>query len=191
MILDQVCKAISIRLIEDEEVSQPQSSIHDSTIHDSNYEPCLFWSPRPPEADEMKRITTTEPLQRTDCFSIHLHMTFGGPSGSRLRHLSRVVALMDGDTGFHGIAFSYDDGVEELHGRRVVIDSFGRLRCCVEQSFPLNGAAGERITGFRGSFRDCNTTGRKIMRSLKVRTFLGCQGTPLRVAGSALFWTGR
>ena len=165
MSLNQACKAISIRLIEDTASSQPPSS----AIYAPNHEPCLFWNPRPPDASGIRLIASTEPLQRTACFSIHLHMPFGGPSGSRLQHLSRVSALIHARTGFHGLAFSYDDGVEEMYGRRLVVSTFGELRCCVEQSFPIHGAAGERIIGCQVSLRDCTTTGKRIIRSLKVR----------------------
>jgi hypothetical protein len=96
-------------------------------------------------------------------------MPFGGRHGSRLHLLNRVTALLDGDTGFHGLSFSYDDGVENLYGRRHVIGNHGEVRYCVEQSILINGARGERITSCEVSLTKSAGAQERIICALEVR----------------------
>lgn len=155
-----------MQLIEERNVTAP---IDLSVLEAPTCAPYLLWNPSPPPDNESQQLVCTEPLQRTEYFSIHHYMPFGGANGSRLQHLCRVTALVDGRTGLHGLSFSYDDGVERLFGQRYVLGPFGELRYCVEQSICINGACGEYITGCEVSIRNSAATGRGTVCALGVR----------------------
>jgi hypothetical protein len=133
------------------------------------FAPYLLWNPFPPPDNESQQLLCTEPLHRTEYFSIHHYMPFGGSNGSRLKHLCRVTALIDGRTGLHGLSFSYDDGLERLFGQRYVLGSFGELRYCVEQSVSINGGCGEYITSCEVFTRNSAATQRRTICALGVR----------------------
>src|SRR3569833_2077924 len=132
-----------------------------------------IWSPHPPPARANLDLTvpTTQRVTRTDDFLIHLFVPYGGPSGTKLSGLSRVTAIVDGRTGFLGLAFSYDVGSEDLYGRRTVLDPKGSIRHCVEQSFAINGNEGERIVGFEIRFAMKPQLSNRTIDSIKVGVF--------------------
>lgn len=79
-----------------------------------------------------------------------LNMCFGGEDGSRLAHLTRIVAYMDGsrDAAIYGMGFYYDDSSDEVFfGARISLQNNHRTRPprLAQISQAINGPGGERI----------------------------------------------
>jgi hypothetical protein len=73
-------------------------------------------------------------------------MDFGGPGGCLLASLQRIVAIMFGYPKiFLGLDFIHNDGRHSFYDRRYVIDDRRIKRECIEVSFPVDGAKGERV----------------------------------------------
>jgi hypothetical protein len=161
----QACKAVSLQVIED--ISGPISSRR-GQYQDAVCRHPFLWSPGPPVEAGGLQLRFAESPQPTQHFAVYQLMPFGGENGSRLNSLCRVTALMDGRTGFHGFAFAYNNGFEDLYGRRRVFEHNGWSRYCVEQSCVINGRAGEFITGLEVSVRSCTVPTRRLVQSIQV-----------------------
>jgi hypothetical protein len=74
-------------------------------------------------------------------------MDFGGPKGSLLASLQQIVAIMFGyPSAFLGFRFVYDDGKQVFFGDEIAYDNFHGEHHCIDVSFPINGAQGERVS---------------------------------------------
>lgn len=84
---------------------------------------------------------------KSQTFNLHLNMNFAGPGGRRLSSLQRIVALVDVPGLFRGLKFVYDDGESKRFCiERNMLDFYGDNVKCLESSFYIDGAAGERVS---------------------------------------------
>lgn len=84
-------------------------------------------------------------------FNLNLNMDFAGPGGRRLSSLQRIVALIGGGPGlFRGLKFVYEGGENKTFCKEwSMFDSNCENFKCVESSFYIDGAAGERISAVK------------------------------------------
>ena len=119
-----------------------------------------LWIPEPPFVDERLRYAYGRPFKNADIPSIYFHVPFLGENAAKLHNLRRMTALIDPGVGFQGFVFAYDDGREDLFGRRSIMEAdraalylpFQR-RYVLEQTFSISGGEGEYIVGARVSSR--------------------------------------
>ncbi|MBE3041737.1 hypothetical protein IMZ48_03985 [Candidatus Bathyarchaeota archaeon] len=108
---------------------------------------------------------------------VRLNMNFGGLHGERLPLLNRVVAFLDGYSGlFMGFEFFYEDGTSAASGSRSSTRSARSTRPCLEMSFVICGAQGERITEIRAD--QGTMLGYWRFRRLQVGNSPECQRRP-------------
>ncbi|KAK7431652.1 hypothetical protein QQZ08_001871 [Neonectria magnoliae] len=143
-----VCKFVSIQLLESrlEPITTEDNSISRATAI-----PWL-WHPIEPDSPENKPISLYPPERQQTTIepTFALNMDFGGPSGTQLSFLNRVVAFHDDLRGsFRGFAFFYTDGHKKMFGTREIIDTASKRWTCTEQSIALDGPGGERIMNLK------------------------------------------
>lgn len=77
-------------------------------------------------------------------------MDFGGPDGSRLPALTRIVAYHDNvDIYIKGFAFFYADGTSASYGVTGITITASHRTSCLEQSLAVDGPGGERVVDVR------------------------------------------
>ncbi|CAG9994602.1 unnamed protein product [Clonostachys byssicola] len=150
--------------------------------------PISAWNPRLLDAETARRLPPLELEPQTeDDFSVNVYLPFGGDDGSRLRLLCKMTAVMHGRMGFYGFLFTYSDGNELWFGQRetllrgygqceTIFGWFGRhesrrgkgeLRPCIEQTFMIDGEAGECIDSFDASRKGTGPHGRRMVESIQ------------------------
>ncbi|KAJ9155580.1 hypothetical protein NKR23_g1739 [Pleurostoma richardsiae] len=159
------CKLVSIQLLE--LPSPPRSS------NDQEQLKATLWNPYPPQ-DEPNSFIQFPPsgdeARQSSIFC--LNMDFAGLCGKDLRHLTRIVALLDGASSvFRGLVFVYEDGREQLFGTRRPFDIADRNRLCSEMSFPIDGSKGEGIVELQVAY-DNHPISRHVI-ALKMATNKG------------------
>ncbi|CAH0023530.1 unnamed protein product [Clonostachys rhizophaga] len=162
----QIYKAVSIQLVEQQ------------AVDNSHIPAVIAWNPRLPDTEITRRLPPLKlkPLAE-DQFSVNAHIPFGGEDGSRLPLLCKMTALMHGRMGFYGLLFSYSDGKELWFGQREALLNGGKLKSCVEQTFMINGEAGECINSFDAPCSHTGLNHRHVVRSIQVTTNFGRQYT--------------
>ncbi|KAI7763635.1 hypothetical protein LZL87_010690 [Fusarium oxysporum] len=134
------CKVVSIQLVE---------KLGDfATIETSTPSRQLVWHPAAPQPDVATVLPPTIDAASPQP-SFILNMDFGGPSGSLLPLLNRIVVFLDSSVTFsiRGLGFYYTDGKEREFGFREILHDSRERSLAIEQSLSINGPAGERITG--------------------------------------------
>ncbi|KAH7169296.1 hypothetical protein DER46DRAFT_635251 [Fusarium sp. MPI-SDFR-AT-0072] len=134
------CKVVSIQLVE---------KLGDfATIETSTPSRQLVWHPAAPQPDVATVLPPTIDAASPQP-SFILNMDFGGPSGSLLPLLNRIVVFLDSSVNFsiRGLGFYYTDGTEREFGFREILHDSRERSLAIEQSLSINGPAGERITG--------------------------------------------
>ncbi|KAI1079606.1 hypothetical protein F5B20DRAFT_542924 [Whalleya microplaca] len=161
------CKVISITLLE-RQMETRSPVITDDTNSTYFLGPKLaeLWNPNCPSAYPVWHSLPSSPVYFNQC----LDMDFGGPDGRLLRSLVRVVAFMGPyPYVFVGMSFLYDDGSERFYGRRTFSTARAENLRAIQQSFPVDGPAGELMTSVQISYSEKWYT----VQAIKITTNLG------------------
>ncbi|KAF4979218.1 hypothetical protein FZEAL_4527 [Fusarium zealandicum] len=144
------CKVVSVQLLE-----YPRDNpIVEETLRNEEtsegFDMPWLWHPGEPDLTD----DVVLPATRNDELTFAFDMDFGGPDGTFLSRLERIVAFRDDLSGsLRGFAFFYSDGLTRSFGMRNIIDTKSNQLTCIEQSHAIDGAGGERIVALDSSHK--------------------------------------
>jgi hypothetical protein len=174
----QTCKLVSIKtfeydtsekaVIEDRLGTVRVQTVGGLDLNILSYENTQrIWTPSAPLL-HINTILSSPTARRNQSLEMTLNMDFGGPQGSLLSSLRQIVARMFGfPSVFLGFKFVYENGEHRFFGSETAYDPLRNRQPCIDWSFPINGAQGERLSGVE-VYYDANGKG---LNSIKV-TFI-------------------